>query len=400
MTPEKLYYDDPYLKHFSAQVVARREIDGRPAIALDRTAFYPGGGGQPCDRGTLNDMPVLDVTESDGQIWHVLAETPWPLHHEIQGVLDWPWRRDLMENHSGQHVLSQAFIRVAEAETVGWHLSPNSVTIDLDQSELDEETLDRAELLANEVLARNFAISARFVDEAELPALQLRKQPDVTGPLRLVEIAGFDRVACGGTHVASTAEIGLIKILRAERRGGETRIHFLCGSRALEDYRRKHRLVRNLASRFSRGEDELLEATDKLQAENQAARKALRSAQDALVDAEAERLWGSARQQPAVRIITGTYDDWEAEQVKRLALALRSRPGCFIALAAGNPPQVTFTRSEDVQADAGRLLRQALEAVGGRGGGRNDYAQGRAPSIEAVGQLFAVLTDLLAAGDS
>lgn len=394
MVTQRLYYDNPYLKSFSAQVVARGEIEGRPAVALDRTAFYPTGGGQSHDGGTLNGVAVLDVAEIDGQIWHVLAQAL--AGDQVLGALDWSRRWDHMQNHSGQHVLSQAFIQVAEAETVGWHLSPTSVTIDLDQAKLGEETLARAEKLANEVLAQNLAISARVVDEAELPALNLRKQPDVTGPLRLVEIAGYDRVACSGSHVAGTAEIGLIKIQRAERRGSETRIHFLCGGRALADYSRKHRLVRDLAGRFSRGEEELLEAVDKLQAEAQVARKALRAAQDALVDAEAERLWAVAQQQPAVRLVTGVYDGWEAEQVKRLALALRRWPGCFIALAAGDPPQVTFTRSEDVQADAGQWLRQALEAVGGRGGGRNDYAQGRAPSAEAVRKLFALLPDLLA----
>jgi alanyl-tRNA synthetase len=398
MPTQHLFHADSFLRSFRAAVVDRRVIDGRPAVALDNTAFYPTSGGQPNDTGRLDTTTVIDVRDTgrDGVIWHVL-EGPLADDALVVGEIDWARRWDHMQNHSGQHVLSQAFILTAKAETVAWHLSPQSstagaksaVTIDLDRVDLSEDDLTRAELFANQIVQEDRPISARLVAEADLPALALRKQPDITGPLRIVEIADFDRVACSGTHVASTAQIGLIKVLRAERQGKETRVTFVCGGRALADYRRKHQLVRALAAQFTRSEEELLDAVAKLQQEADSNFKALRSAQDALVNAEADRLWAAAASQHAPRLISGLYDAWPADQVKRLALGLRSRPGCFIALAGGNPLQVFFGRSDDLALDAGQTLRTALAAAGGRGGGRAEFAQGSVPSPEAAAQVLA-----------
>ncbi|MCS6843371.1 MAG: DHHA1 domain-containing protein [Caldilineales bacterium] len=396
MTTERLYYRQPTLRSFTAQVTARCELRGQPAVALDRTAFYPAGGGQPHDTGWLNGVPVVDVQEVDGTVWHLL-EQPLPPGELVHGELDWRRRWDHMQNHSGQHVLTQAFIRTAEAETVAWHLSDNTVTVDLDRSDLTPEEIALAEALANEIVQEDRPIAARVVGEEELPWLGLRRRPDVPGPLRIVEIADFDRVACGGTHVASTGQIGLIKVLRAERQGRETRIYFVCGGRALADYGRKHRLVRSLAAQLSTGEDDVPQAIARLQGDLQAAQKALRAAQDALVAAEAERLWATAEAGLPVRAIVGLYPDWPAEQVKRLALTLRSRPGGVVALAGGSPPQVFCGRSDDVSADAGQALRAALAAVGGRGGGRSEFAQGSAPDAAAAERALGLAKEAMLA---
>lgn len=394
MHTERLYYEDAYRRQFSARVVRRRELDGRPAVALDRTAFYPTGGGQPHDTGWLNGIRVLDVREDQELVWHLLEQ---PLTaNRVEGELDWPRRWDHMQSHSGQHVLSQAFIRVAEVETVGWHLSPNSLTIDVDQVILDETLLQRAEELANSVVQEDRPIRSRYAEPSETAALALRKQLDVCGTLRLVEIEDFDQVACGGTHVASTGQIGLIKILRVERQGNETRVHFLCGGRALNDYRRKHEWLRQLANDFSCREDEVTGAVERLRAEVQAARRARRQAWDALVEVEAERLWQRTEGMAPPRLITGYYADWEPDQVKRLALSLRRRPGCFVTLAAGDPPQMFLARSDDLEIGAGDVCRRIMSDLQGRGGGRGEYAQGRVPSPAAAYQAFALLADLLA----
>lgn len=387
MKTDKLYNSDSYLRAFAARVIARDMIGGRPAVALDRTAFYPTGGGQPHDMGTLNGVPVVEVTEQDGLIWHALdGEVAEP---QVRGEIDWLRRWDHMQNHTGQHVLSQAFVLTAEAETVAWHLSPQSLTIDLGRVGLEETDLVRAEQLANAVVQENRAVTSCLVAEKELAGLALRKQPLVDGPWRVVEIAGFDRVACSGTHVSSTAQIGLIKVLRAERRGPETRVHFASGGRAMADYARKHQLVRTLVARFTRGEDELVQAVEQLQQEAQANFRALKGAQEALVAREAESLWAAVAGAPAPRIVRGIYAEWQPEQVKRLALAVRGYPGCFVALAGGDPPQVFFARSDDVPADASQVLRVALAAVGGQGGGRADYAQGSVPTREAAARVVA-----------
>ena len=388
---QRLYHDTAYLTAFDAQVAAAHEIDGQPAVALDRTAFYPTGGGQPHDTGTLNGVPVLDVRSEGDAIWHLLA-APLPAGTAVHGQVDWPRRWDHMQNHSGQHILSQAFIETAGALTVAWHLSEHSLTIDLDQTGLGDAHLAGAEQLANQVVQRNLPISARLVDEAELPALSLRKQPDVNGPLRIVEIGDFDRVACGGLHVDSSAQVGLVKVLRAERRGPETRIHFACGQRALDDYSRKHQLVRALSGRFTCSEEELAQAVERLQAQADANFKALRAAQSELVAAEAARLLATAGPD---RVVSAAYPGWDGEQVKQLAQILRSQPGFVVALASG-ANQVLAARSVDVAFDAGQALRNALADVGGRGGGRPDFAQGAAPSWEAACQAVKAIVAALA----
>lgn len=400
MNTERLYYQQPTLRSFVAHVIAHRALRGRPAVALDRTAFYPTGGGQPHDTGWLNGVAVVEVVDLDGVVWHLL-EQPLSDGDTVQGELDWRRRWDHMQNHSGQHVLTQAFIRTAEADTVAWHLSDNTVTIDLDRSDLTPEELAQAEALANQVVQEDRPIAARVVDEEDLPGLGLRRRPDVAGPLRIVEIADFDRVACGGTHVASTGQIGLIKVLRAERQGRETRVYFACGGRALADYGRKHALVRSLAAQLSTGEEDLLQAIARLQGELQASQKALRAAQDALVAAEADRLWAAAANSALpVRAIAGLYPEWPADQVKRLALSLRSRPGCVVVLAGGSPPQLFCGRSDDVVADAAQALRAALAAVGGRGGGRSEFAQGSAPNLSAAEAVLRLAHEALLTASS
>lgn len=389
MKTDKLYSTDSYTRAFEARVVARETMGGRLAVALDRTAFYPTGGGQPHDTGTLNGVQVVDVVEQDGLIWHGLGgQIDLP---QVRGEIDWMRRWDHMQNHTGQHVLSQVFILTAEAETVAWHLSPHSLTIDVARVGLEDGDLERAEQLANAVIQENRPVTSRLVAQEAVAGLALRKAPQVDGPWRIVEIADFDRVACGGTHVSGTAEVGVLKILRAERRGQETRIHFVCGNRAMADYSRKHQLVRVLAARFTRGEDELLQAVEQLQQEAQANHRALKAAQEAQVAREAERLAEAVTGAPAPRVVRGVYADWQPEQVKKLALALRSQPGCFIALTGGGPPQVYVARSDGVEADAGQMLRAALAAVGGRGGGKADYAQGSAPSLEAAARAVESL---------
>ena len=392
----RLFYQDAYLTTFEAQVVARMEVDRHPALALDRTAFFPTSGGQPSDLGQIDGLAVLAIQEQDGLIWHQL---PGPLTAErVTGVVDWLRRWDHMQSHSGQHILSQALVVIAQADTVGWHLSASSLTIDLDRVDLNEEDLEQAEELANQIIQENRSISARLIAPEDVPGLGLRKQPPVNGSLRVVEISDFDRIACSGTHVKSTAEVGLIKILRAERRGDQTRIYFACGGRALADYRRKHQLVRILAGRFSCGEDELPQAVERLQGEAQASYRGLRSALEALVAVEAERLWSEVAMQAPPRTIVGAYPDWEPEQVKRLALALRGRPGCLSILAGEDPPLIHLVRSDDLDIHAGQVLRQALTAVGGKGGGSAEVAQGKAPSPEAARQAMAIAAELAQAG--
>jgi alanyl-tRNA synthetase len=384
---ERLFYSDPYQCEFSARIIARREMAGQAAVALDRTAFYPTGGGQPHDTGKLRPavrtgnepaVSVTDVVAEDGLVWHVLSA---PLAvDDILGALDWPLRLDHMQQHTGQHILSQAFIRVGDAETVGFHLGAASSTIDLNRSNLGAEALARVEAAANAIVDAALVVSSTFVAPELLAGIPLRKPPKVTEDIRIVEVAGFDWSACGGTHVANTAQVGLIKITATERRGAELRVSFLCGGRARADYARLQTLAQGLVARLATGQDELIEAVDRRAADTQALRNDLAELEGQWIEAKTATLWSAAESLGPMRVVAGAFD-YPFERAKRIVQALRTRPGAVVLLGVrGERPQLVFARADDVALDAGALLRTAVAAGGGRGGGRPDFAQGGVPT--------------------
>ena len=386
-TTERLYYDDAYLRTFSAHVIGRRQQDGRLSVALDRTAFYPTGGGQPHDTGTLNDVPVVDVIVERGLIWHVLdGSSP---DDEVTGVIDWDRRFDHMQQHTGQHILSQAFIQTLNAETVGFHLGARASTIDLNLVGLGPDALAAAETTANAVIDAAWPVTAKFLDEADLDQVPLRKPPKVSGQIRVVQVDGFDWSACGGTHVANTAQIGLIKIVGTERRGAETRISFLCGGRARADYARLQTLIEGLATRLTTDREQLLDAVGRLIEENKSVRRELGKLEAEWVTSTAAALWADAEQRGAWRVVAMTVD-YPVDRAKRVAQALRSRPGTVVLLGInGKRPQLIFTRADDVTLNIGDLLQTAAAAGGGRGGGRPDWAQGGVPAVAALDVALA-----------
>ena len=324
----------------------------------------------------------MDVLTEDGLVWHVLSA---PLAaEEVTGALDWTRRFDHMQQHTGQHILSQAFIRACDAETVAFHLGAASSSIDLNRADPGAEALARAETAANEIMDAALDVSATFVSPADLSAIPLRKAPKVTEDIRIVQVAGFDWSACGGTHVANTAQVGLIKIGATERRGSELRVTFLCGGRARADYARLQVLAQGLAARFSTAQDDLIEVVDRRAAEMQALRKDLGELEGQWIESAAAALWSDAESRGPMRVVVSAVD-YPFERAKRIVQALRARPGAVVLLGVrGERPQLIFARADDVLLDAGALVRSAVSAAGGRGGGRPDFAQGGAPTDGAL----------------
>ncbi len=382
---ERLYYADAYLRTFEARVIDRLEVNGRPAVILDRTAFYPEGGGQPADRGKLSRVEVVDVQtrEADDEVLHLLSA---PIDEiEVRGVVEPKRRFDLMQQHTGQHILSQAFIHTANAETVSFHLNPDpndgALTIDLNKAVTSAE-IDRAEDAANSIVYENRPVSARFVSAEELQTLPLRKPPKVDKAIRIVEIQDFDWSACGGTHVARTGEVGLIKIVKSERRGAETRIEFRCGHRALSDYQRKHQIISQVASNLSIGFWELDQAIGRMQAEAKAARKQLVEADARLQQYEARDLLNAIEPRGDFGLITQTWLDRDAAYLKRMANLLVARPKTVVLLGAtGQSLSLVFARSKDLAIDLAVLLRSVAARLGGKGGGSPDFAQAGGPAV-------------------
>jgi alanyl-tRNA synthetase len=407
MTTERLYYGDPFTREFDARVIARRELDGRPLAALDRTAFYPTGGGQPHDTGELcpiggQAVTVDEVIQEDGQIWHALGR---PLEGEaVRGRINWDRRFDHMQQHTGQHILSQAFVRCCDAETVAFHMGAKASTIDLDRTDLSSRALAEAEAEANAVVDASLPVYASFVDEAELDSLPLRRPPPVSDGIRIVQVQGFDWSACGGTHVANSSQVGLVKVTGIERRGAELRVTFLCGRRARSDYARLAELAEGLVARFTTSRDELLAAVDKRTADTQGLRKELAELEDQWVEASAGALLAGAEVIGGWRYVVSSLPQ-PPERVRRLAQVLRSAGGVALFLAAvegdsagAGVVQLVAARSDGLELDAGAVMRAAVSAAGGKGGGRPDWAQGGAPAGEPLGAaLRAARTEIEAA---
>ncbi|NBD34881.1 MAG: alanyl-tRNA editing protein [Chloroflexi bacterium] len=391
-----LYYADASLREFRARVVAERVTERGPAVRLNQTAFYPTSGGQPHDTGTLENVPVVDVwEEDDGAIWHLL-ESELPLssdQEEVTGRINWARRFDHMQQHTGQHLLSAAFVEVWDAPTVGFHLGSEACTIDLEIPNLTWEAAFRVEDEVNRVVWENRPVTVQFVSQAEIAEIPLRKPPAVEGQIRVVWVKGYDASACGGTHVGHTGEVGLIKITGLERYKGGMRVAFRCGARALLDYRRALRLLQEVSTDLSIAEDELPEAIERIQAEAKVTHSALRDVQVTLADCEADRLWHAAPEQAGMRQVVAHWEDRAFDQVRATASRLCEHPATLALLAVTTEKGVRLVcaRSDDLgEVDAVAILREALDALGGRGGGAPAMAQGGAPVSPADAILGAL----------
>lgn len=383
MVTERLYYQDPTQTTFESRVLEAREFEGQPAVVLDRTAFYPTGGGQPNDTGFLNGIPVIDVQVADGEVLHVL-ESPLT-EHVVRGEVDWGRRFDHMQQHTGQHILSQAFMEICEGETVGFHLGEASCTVDIDRAPLSDDQIAAVERLSNQVVFEDREVIAGFVERDELVSMPLRKMPVVEGAVRIVQVAGFDWSPCGGTHTSRTGQVGPIKVSRVERRKKTSRIHFLCGWRTLADMARKQHVVGELMSHFTTSENELLASVERLEAEGKRLRKMLAETQMSLLEHEVAQWQESALSVDGLGIVSKVFDDRDVSVVREAARRL-TEAGSFVALLAISEPrpQLVFASSEDVTANMGQLMQAACALIGGKGGGCPHLAQGGAPAGAAL----------------
>lgn len=388
---QKLYYDDAYQQECQARVLERVTVGDGLGLILDRTCFYPTSGGQPHDQGTLNGVPVSDVfeREDDGAVVHVVDGEVEGLGLDegetVHGQIDWERRFDHMQQHTGQHILSQAFLQLLDAETVGFHLGAEVSTIDVDKAPLEATQLDKVEELTNTVVFADRPVRTYFVDQDCIEDLALRKQPIVTGPIRIVEVEGFDFSPCGGTHVKAAGEVGSIVITKSERRGSETRVEFLCGGRALADHRRQRHIVSELANQFSVGDRELVEAVNRLVEEAKRHRKELHALKDQLLDYEAARLWAEAEERGSLRIVRAVLAEGDGETLKGLAQRLAKKEDCVALLGLkGDRVLLSFARSADLPYDMSVLLKGACQIIGGGGGGRPDMAQGGGPAADKL----------------
>ncbi len=363
----RIYYTDPYCRRFDAVVTRAFEHDGRPAAALDRTAFYPTSGGQPFDVGRLGTADVVDVVAVEDEVVHVLS-APLLAGSAVSGEIDWNRRFDHMQQHTGQHVLSAAFDRLFDNRTVSFHMGAEVSTIDVAR-EMSWEDIAQAENEANRVIWENRAVAIRFVSSEEAAALPLRKEPARGGVLRLIDVSGFDLSACGGTHVARTGAIGAIVVPAIEKFKGGVRVTFVCGGRALRVFRSLRQSVAGSVRALSVLPHELPAAVERMQGEAKELRRTVRAFQESLAAHEAARL--------AAPLVVEALDGWDAHGLKLIAAEITRRTSAAVALISTTAPfAVVIARSADRPTDAGAVLRALTERYGGRGGGKSDLAQG------------------------
>lgn len=378
---ERLHYDDPYVLEFDATVLGRRDHAGRPAVILDRTAFYAQSGGQPWDTGLLADVPVVAVIEDQGEVLHVL-ERPL-MADRVHGRVDADRRLDHRQQHHGQHLLSRAFIQTAGAATISFHLGSETTSIDLDRYVGDAE-IAAAERLVNEVIWESRPVRVLTVDREEARRHGVEPPAEATGAVRLVEVQDFDLQPCGGTHPRKTSEVGIVVVTGSERYKGGSRVQFLCGHRALAGFHRRASIVERVGALLSAPPAHLTEAVERVLAQ---VTEASRRAQDFLeqaVDSEARRLLAQPAAGPPV--IVSTYDGWGPVDLKALALRLVSQGSCIVFLGGRTADKVSVVvaQSDGLPHDVPALLKRVLEPLGGRGGGKGNLAQGGAEKTEQL----------------
>jgi len=391
---DRLYYHDSFLYDFDARVVEALESNGRTALVLDRTAFYPTSGGQVHDLGTLTadgqQIAIAEVAdEEDGRVLH-FASKPLALGTQVHGTVDAARRRDHVQQHSGQHVLSAAFIRLFNMPTVSFHMGEESCTIDLETAGLSAAQAQRAELLANEVIAEDRPVNIRFVPLDEARQLGLRKlPPKQTGDLRLIDISEFDLTACGGTHVRATGQIGSILLRKAEKVKQGVRVEFVCGLRAVNTARRDYTTLTEAAALYSSHIYDVPDQVRKSLAESKAAGKAQHKLLEELAELYAERLLAQAAGSP--QVIAQFFPDRDAVFIKLLAQKLTAGKSNVIALLASGSgqPTLVFAQSPGQKSNMGQLMKDAMAQLGGRGGGSADMAQGGLPVGDADSGVIA-----------
>lgn len=383
----KLYYSQPWLRELDTRITSQREVEGKYLVVLAETIFYPTAGGQPHDLGTINGIPILDVFEEDGTVFHVLPE---PLEgSSAHGVLDWPRRLDHMQQHSGQHLLSAIFQDEYGYRTESFHLGAEYCSIDITTPDLTRQEQLAAEARANELILEDLPVFTYTLQPEEFGQVPLRKIPDLPGPLRIVEIQGFDYSPCSGTHVGKTGQIGLLKILKAERYKGMTRVYFLCGGRALEDYRRKHEICSELVALLAVPEGEVVERVSADLERRKELEKLVEELQGELLELRARELVSRSEGPFFLELPEASIPE-----AQRLARAVLNLTQALVVINLGE--RLVLAHNLPAGPNLGQLIKDQAQPLGGRGGGSPTAAQVYFPDPGRLQEFLGVLRQEIA----
>lgn len=374
----KLYYEDQYLKEFTAEIIGVIEKNNLYYVSLDKTAFFPGGGGQHCDLGYIDNHKVIDIVEENGEIYHVTQTKPIKIHR-VNCKIDWDRRLDGMQQHLGQHVLSGCFFKLFNANTVSIHLGNEISTVDI-QGYLDEESIRKAERMANEIIYQNIGVNFLTPSKKELKKLNLRRDlPNTNEQIRVVQIGDLDINACCGVHPSRTLDLQAIKIKRWEKHKGATRIEYLAGKRAIEDYFKKDDFRNQICKFLNCGEQDAINSVNKLSNELKACKDENRQIKIEISDYQIKDMIMSAENLGDISVITKIYESGDLKHISKIAEKIVLNDNMIVLLGVKNEEKANliFAASKNINSiSMNDLLKDAITLIDGRGGGSKFLAQG------------------------
>lgn len=388
---ENLYEKDPYKKRFKANLKSIKENNGKYHVTLDQTYFYAEGGGQPSDKGKINGIDVDYVYKENRETFHVINEKP-AKEKNLVCEINWDRRYDFMQQHTGQHLLSAVFKNKYNLKTVGFKLSKESLRIDLNK-QISKEKIKEVEEIVNNYIYKNIKISTLYPKNDTLNNLDLRKEPTVDKNIRVIKIGNIDYSPCGGTHLKSTGELGIIKIISTENYKGGLRINFVCGKRALNDYSFRNSIIMELKDELSVPPLNLKQEVRRYKVELKKCENKISDLNRKLLEYQAEELKNSAKVIEGIKVITKHFKEKTYNDVQLLAdiLCNNNNTICIFAQTDNNTARLLLSRSEEISnIDMNDIIDRPLEVIEGRGGGNKLKAQGGGSKVENLNKALSI----------
>ncbi|NCU16838.1 alanyl-tRNA editing protein [Pallidibacillus pasinlerensis] len=366
---EKLFYTDPKVFEWTTEITGVFEHDDLYYVTLKETAFYPEGGGQPADLGWIGNYEVIDCIKKDEEVFHVLNTKPE--EKVVDCKIDHYRRIDHTQHHSGQHLLSAICLDLFGINTLSFHLSNETATIDLDVSSLSDEQLNKIEKVVNDHIVANHKVNVFYINRDEAEKYDIRKIPEGIDRLRIVQIENIEYNACAGTHVNSTSEIGLLKLLKTEKMKGKIRLYFICGLRLLKDYTEKHQLIADLSKLLTTGQDLLLNQVEKLKEANKEKERNYTTLFNQYADLLANQIIKEQGKEKVYQI----FQELTIKELGIVSQKLLENEAQLIVLGTKNENKLLITQSGNLSIDCGKIVKEEANKYNGKGGGNAKRAQ-------------------------
>lgn len=395
----KLYWENPYLYESEASIIKKEKKNNMVHIILDKSIFYPdGSGGQPGDIGTINGKKVVETIEVNDNLVHILkSDVSETSGTKVQMSIDPSHRFDMMQQHTGQHLLSGVISTLLEGETISFHLGKDYSTIDVTLPAIDDDEIEKVEILCNKIIQSNFDVKSYFVDSDKIKLIPVRKSPNLVDDIRIIEIDEFDYSPCGGTHLSHTGELGLLKITKWEHYKGNIRIQFISGNRAVKDYTSKFQSVRTIAGFFSSTDDGIEYKVNRLIKNMEYLEKEFRNRKNELIQVRSEQLVNDSQKIENISIINKLYEEYDFKELSQLGSHISTnykKTVQIFGISNVDVSQFIISKSKDVNIDLTTIYKTLSSEFKIKGGGNTNTIQGSVPT-EALVSLMNKSLDII-----